>query len=227
MLWQNCILAKKYNYVVVTAENSDCDHVDFDQRRSLIFEGPTDRTSATLSFLGAFAEMRKAIVSFVMSVCPSTSNNSAPAIRIFKNFDIWVFSKETTVEKHNVHANLARITVTVPEDLYTVLIMPRLALLTTRNVSEEICREKQNTILYSITYFFDNPAMYEVMCKKKIVQPDRPQMTIWRMRIACWIPKATDTHSEYVMLIVFPLQQRLQERSSLLRYTHVHHLSCF
>ena len=26
-------------------------------------------------------------------------------------------------------------------------------------------------------------------------EPDRPQMTIWRMRIACWAPKATDTHS--------------------------------
>jgi len=23
---------------------------------------------------------------------------------------------------------------------------------------------------------------------KNIVQPDRPQMTIWRMHIACWIP---------------------------------------
>ena len=42
---------------------------------------------------------------------------------------------------------------------------------------------------------------------KYIVDPDRPQMTIWRMRIECWIHTATDTHSEYVQLIVFPLQQ--------------------
>jgi hypothetical protein len=26
-----------------------------------------------------------------------------------------------------------------------------------------------------------------------MVQPDRPQMRIWRMRIACWITMATDT----------------------------------
>jgi hypothetical protein len=26
---------------------------------------------------------------------------------------------------------------------------------------------------------------------------------MWRMRIACWITKATDTHSEYVICIVF------------------------
>jgi len=32
-------------------------------------------------------------------------------------------------------------------------------------------------------------------------------MTEWRMRIAGWIPKPTNTHSEYVTLIAFPLQQ--------------------
>jgi len=39
------------------------------------------------------------------------------------------------------------------------------------------------------------------------LQPDTPQMTIWRMRIALWIPKATNTHSEYVIVTDFPLQQ--------------------
>ena len=29
---------------------------------------------------------------------------------------------------------------------------------------------------------------------------------IRRMRFACWIPVATNTHSEYVILIAFPLQ---------------------
>ena len=41
------------------------------------------------------------------------------------------------------------------------------------------------------------------MGKKYIVEPDRAQITIWRMRIACWISKATDTHSECVMLMEF------------------------
>jgi len=41
-----------------------------------------------------------------------------------------------------------------------------------------------------------------------------------RMRIACWITKATYTFSEYVILIAFPLQQRLQERATMLRYTY-------
>ena len=36
---------------------------------------------------------------------------------------------------------------------------------------------------------------------------------IWRMRIVCWIAKATETHSEYVILVAFPRQQWLRERA--------------
>ena len=53
------------------------------------------------------------------------------------------------------------------------------------------------------------------------VERGRPQMTIPRMRIACWIPKATNTHSVYIIIIAFPLQQWLHERASLLRYTYI------
>jgi hypothetical protein len=45
--------------------------------------------------------------------------------------------------------------------------------------------------------------------------------TIRRMSIACWVPKATNTHSEYVMLIAFPLQQWLHERASRLHYSYI------
>jgi hypothetical protein len=37
--------------------------------------------------------------------------------------------------------------------------------------------------------------------KYRIRVPDRLQVTIWRKRVACWIPKATNTHSEYVILM--------------------------
>jgi len=45
-----------------------------------------------------------------------------------------------------------------------------------------------------------------------------------RMHFACWIPKATNTHSEYV-IIVFPLQKWLRERSPLT--LHAHCMYCF
>ena len=45
------------------------------------------------------------------------------------------------------------------------------------------------------------------------------------MRFACWITKAKNTHSEYVIIIVFRQQQRLHESASMLRFC-VHCLSC-
>ena len=56
---------------------------------------------------------------------------------------------------------------------------------------------------------------------KNVLELDRPQIKIWRTRIACWIPKATNTLLEYVILIAFPLQQWLHERASILRYAYI------
>jgi len=36
---------------------------------------------------------------------------------------------------------------------------------------------------------------FMTQCGKNTVEPEKPQTTIWRMRIACWIPKATKTLS--------------------------------
>jgi hypothetical protein len=44
-------------------------------------------------------------------------------------------------------------------------------------------------------------------------------MSIRRMRIAVYIPKATNIRSEYAILIAIPLQQWLHEHASLLRYS--------
>jgi hypothetical protein len=46
-------------------------------------------------------------------------------------------------------------------------------------------------------------------------------MTIWRMRIACWITKATNAHTGYVTVISFPLQQWLHVRASVLICTYI------
>ena len=59
------------------------------------------------------------------------------------------------------------------------------------------------------------------------ILPDRPQMMIRPLRLACWISKATNTHSEYEILIAFPLQQWLQERTSVLRYTYIASVDIF
>jgi len=56
---------------------------------------------------------------------------------------------------------------------------------------------------------------------KNIEERDRPQITLWHMRIVCWITKATNAHPGCVILIAFPVQQWLQERASLLRYAYI------
>jgi hypothetical protein len=54
-----------------------------------------------------------------------------------------------------------------------------------------------------------------------MVEQGRPQTKILRIRIACWITKATNTLSEYVTLTVFPVHQYLHERASLIRYAYI------
>jgi hypothetical protein len=76
-----------------------------------------------------------------------------------------------------------------------------------------IVENVQTHILCSITF--------SSKILENILESERPQMTIWCMRIACWIPEATLTHSEYVIRIDFPLQQLLHGRTSVLRYTYI------
>jgi hypothetical protein len=68
----------------------------------------------------------------------------------------------------------------------------------------------------------ENRAVYEIMCT---IYGRAGEATddslIRRMRIARWIPKATTTHSQYAILIPFPLQQRLHERTSVLSYKYI------
>jgi hypothetical protein len=89
-----------------------------------------------------------------------------------------------------------------------------------RNVSHKSCREIQNThFVFNIyIFFFENLAVYEIVWKNA-VERGRTRIATWRMRIACWITKATNSHSEYVILRfnAFPLQQWLHECAAMLR----------
>jgi len=62
-----------------------------------------------------------------------------------------------------------------------------------RNISDEFVEKIKTNILCS-EMFSENRAVYELMWKI-VVEADRPQLTIWRMLIACWIPKATHKHT--------------------------------
>ena len=46
-------------------------------------------------------------------------------------------------------------------------------------------------------------------------------MPIWCICISCWIHKAMNTHSEYVIFTVFPLQQWFHEHALILYYMYI------
>jgi hypothetical protein len=70
-------------------------------------------------------------------------------------------------------------------------------------------------ILFSVNFFRKSFRLLDNV--KNAVEPGMLQTTIWRMRIACRIPKATHTHARahtHALTISntdFPLQQLLYE----------------
>jgi len=58
---------------------------------------------------------------------------------------------------------------------------------------------KSKHILCFINFFFRKYCRLWDNVKTNIVEQGRPEMTVWRMCIACWMPKATGTRAEYVI----------------------------
>ena len=132
-------------------------------------------------FLSEFAKLRKATISFVMSVRLSVCLHGKTLLPLdgfsWKlTFDyFWKICRK----KLKFHWTLTRTAGSVHEELYIYIYICILF----------VIHKSQHTFYFQ-WHFPENPAVYEIMWKN-IVEPDRPQMTIWRMRTACWIPKAT------------------------------------
>jgi len=128
-------------------------------------------------FLGAFAKLRKATVSFLMSVRPH-GTTLLPLDRCSWNFKFENILK-IFWEKLKSHSIPTIITGTLHEDRYTFLIISRSFLFGMKSVSDKSCTENLNTHFVSNNFFFfENRAVYEIMWEN-IVQPDIPQMTIF------------------------------------------------
>jgi hypothetical protein len=100
------------------------------------------------------------------------------------------------------------------------LTIIRAVLLRMRNFSVKNCVGRQNTLLCAIKCFLqkscclgDNEEKYGTAGQATDVN------IIRRRRIACWLPKVTNTQSEYAIFIVVALQQRLHKHVPALRYT--------
>jgi hypothetical protein len=57
--------------------------------------------------------------------------------------------------------------------------------------------EKIKTRLKLNNFFPEDRAVNEIMLEN-MVEPDRPQMTVWLMRTACWMPQTATTHTQRI-----------------------------
>ena len=94
-----------------------------------------------------------------------------------------------------------------------------LSFLRMKNFLDKRCMENQNTH-FMFNNFFPKIMPFMRQCGKNVVERGRLQMATYRMRIPCWIHKATNTHSDCVTRIAFPLQQWLHEIASVLLYMY-------
>ena len=86
------------------------------------------------------------------------------------------------------------------------MIISHSTLLRIRNFSDKDCRDNQNTH-FVFNNFSSKIEPFMRKCGDNTVEPGRPEMKIWRMRTAWWVPKATETHSRNMLiLIAFTLQ---------------------
>ena len=188
--------------------------------RTILLPLPWKRTGYTvvpmnsgnfLALLSAFAKFYKATTSFGQSVL-SHGTSRLPQGRFLWNLMFeyfseicWGNSSSLIYDKNNGHFTWK------PKYIYD---NSRWILLNMRHVSDQAVQNIKIHTLFSNFIFSENHFVYETMWKHT-VDPNSPQ-AIRRMQTACWTTKARNTPSEFVILIVFPLQQWLHERASLL-----------
>ena len=108
---------------------------------------------------------------------------------------------------------------TLHEDLRKSMIS-RGIILIMGNVSDKSCRENQNKYFrFNIFFLRKSCRLWDNAEKCRTARETTKDNATRRMHFACWLTTVTNTHSEYVVLTVFPRQPRLNERASMLRYT--------
>jgi len=172
-----------------------------------------------LTSLGAFAELRKATISFVVSVRPCTSNSSVPIGQIFMKLDIWAFFRKS-VEKIQVSLKSDKDGGYFTRRRMCIYDTPRL-LLGMRNVSGKRRIKAQNTHLILPPPLFPKIVpLWDIVEKYDRARQATHDSIIRRLCVAALIRKATDAHSEYVIRIAL-MQQWLHERAWMLRCAYI------
>ena len=156
-----------------------------------------------------------------LSVRLSAWNNWVSTRRIFTKLGIWILLANMS-RKFKFHCYMTRIaTFTAHCDSCKFMIISRRIILSMRNVSDKRRGEIRNTyFMANNTFFFWKACcLWYNAIKCGTARREANSNTTWRMRFACWITKATNTHSEYLIFMIFPRQQWLPKRATILHYT--------
>jgi hypothetical protein len=113
---------------------------------------------------------------------------------------------------------VTRITGTLRGDQHTLMIISHWIIYRMRNVSGKSYRGYPNTYIIANKFLNIMPLWDDVekYCRAGHATNDS---IMQHTCIACWIPKATGTHSDYLIFVVFPEQQWLHKQASKWRYT--------
>ena len=95
-------------------------------------------------------------------------------------------------------------------------------ILTVRNISDKSCTKQNTQVLCLKPLFLKYCHLWGNLEKNGTARQATNEIIILRrkMGFACRIPKATNTLSQYLMLIALPLKQWLHKRTSMLRCTY-------
>jgi len=153
-----------------------------------------------------------------LSVRPSAWNNSLPPVG-FSWSTIFVLFRNTA-EKIQDLLTSEKITGTLPGNPCTFMIISRLILLRIRNASENFAVDIEAYILCSMIFLEKSCCLWDTTEISGRAGRATYDNIIRRMRFAWWINKATDTHWECIMFIVFP-RKMVTGTATIRCYMHI------
>jgi len=83
-------------------------------------------------------------------------------------------------------------------------------------IIQQVLEKNQNTHFKFSNFFWKLSRLWDKV--EKYSRDKKAKVDKMVYPFACWIIKATNTHSKYIILIVFPWQQWLHKHGSILSY---------
>jgi hypothetical protein len=169
-----------------------------------------------ISFLGAFTKLFYHVLSVHMEQLDHHWMDIHETV-------VWIFFKNLW-RKFMFHYSLTKITGILCGYQCTFLIISSWILHRMRSVLDKCCREKSKQILSSIPFFWKLCCLWDNVEKYGRAKQATYDDVIWHVRISCWITKATDMRSEYVILLFHSSSGYMNVPQF---YVYTYYLSCY